>query len=106
MDLEVAPGVIGEDEVGLVQADREAHLFAQRHRPLELTVVVSEKYEFLHADRLAGGALLLLARLGQYLRRHLWIVRALVATRVKAVGQLRAALAEYGESPRTPAVVV
>src|SRR3990170_8477312 len=67
MDLKVAPGVVSEDQVGLVQADGETDLFPERHRPLKLTVVVSQEDELLHTDGLAGGALLFLARLRQRL---------------------------------------
>src|SRR5438132_9785146 len=63
VDLVVAPGVVREDGVGLVLADRAADLAAKAHRHLELTVLLPEKYELLHADGLARGALLALADL-------------------------------------------
>src|SRR5687767_12957627 len=64
MDLVMTPRVIGEHQVRLVKTDGKADLFAERHRSLELAVVVPEEHEFLHADRRAGRALLFLARLG------------------------------------------
>src|SRR5436309_7534962 len=84
MDLVVAPRIVGEHEVGFVQADRAADLFTKLHRPLELAVVMAQEYELLHADRLAGGALLLLPDLGERLRRHLRIVGAFVTAREEA----------------------
>src|SRR3981081_1076029 len=94
MDLVVAPGIVGEDQVGFVYTDRKADLLAQRHRALELAVVVAEEHEFLHADRLTGRPLLFLPCLSESLRRHLRIVRALVPAREKAVGHMCAALDE------------
>src|SRR5256712_6066701 len=106
VDLVVTPRIVGEHEVGLVQADRAADLFTKRHRPLELAVVMPQEYELPHADRLAGGALLLLPDPGQRVRRHLRIVSALVTAREGAVRDVRAALDEARERSRAAEVDV
>ena len=94
--LVVPPGVVGEDDVGLVLADDAADLTAQGHRALELPVVVAEEHEVLDPDGLARRALLALARVGHPRRRHLRVVRALLAAREHAVRDLRAAVRDPG----------
>ena len=92
MDLVVAPGVIGEDGVGLVLADREADLAAQLHRAFQLAVLVAQEHELPHPDRLARGALLALARGGHLRGRHLRVMRALLTAREHAVRDVCSAL--------------
>jgi hypothetical protein len=89
-----------------VHADREAHLFTERHRALELAVVVPEEDELLHADRLARRPLLFLACLRERLGWHLRIVRALVSAGEKAVRHVSPALDEARQRPRAAEVNV
>src|SRR5438552_18636207 len=100
VDLVGSPRSVGQHEVGPMQADRAADLFTKRHRPLELAVVMPQEYEVLDADRLAGGALLLLPDLGERLRCHLRIVSAFVTAGEDAVRDVRAAFDEARERSR------
>src|SRR5438067_3947052 len=88
--LVVAPGVVREDHIGPVLADDPAHLTAQIHADLELTVLMAEEHELLDTDRLARGTLLPLARLGHLLGGRLQIVRALLPAGDHAIRDVRA----------------
>src|SRR5207245_10480012 len=87
--LVMAPRIVREDKVRPVLADDAANLAAKLHRDLELAVLVAEEDEALHADRLAGGALLALARRRHLRRRHLRVVLALLAAREHALHHVR-----------------
>jgi len=89
-----------------VLADDAADLAAKLHRGLELAVLVAEEDEALHADRLAGGALLALARRRHLRRRHLRVVRALLAAREHAVRDVRALSGPGRDRPRAAEVDV
>src|SRR5712691_3061540 len=107
MHLVVGPGVVGEHELRPVLADDPAHLFAKIHGALELAILMPEEDELLHADRLAGRALLALSCFRHQLWRHLRVVRALLAARDHAVRHVRAGRSDpRGKGARTPEVDV
>src|SRR5256885_7771188 len=81
MNLVMAPRIVREDELRLVLADDPAYLTAKIHSDFEFAILVTQEDEFLHADRLAGRALLALSRFGHLLRRRLRIMRALLSAR-------------------------
>jgi hypothetical protein len=91
---------------GLVLADDAADRAAQAHPDLELTVLLHEEDEALHADGRAGGALLALADPGHLLLRHLRIPGALLAAGDHAVDHVRAALDPRRERSRAAEVHV
>ena len=60
-----APGVVGEDGVGLEVPDQEGYLVPERARVLEFPVAVAEKHRFLDTQYSGGLQLFRLANLGQ-----------------------------------------
>src|SRR5438874_7220916 len=91
VDLILAPGVLAEHEVRLVDADDLADLAAQVHADLELAVTVAEEDELRRARAPSGLLLFLLADRGDPIGGHLEIVRALIPAREQAVRDVDAA---------------